>query len=201
MIGILDYGLGNVSAFENCFRRFNQNLLRVTSPGTQGIKALIIPGVGHFDDAARRLDPKLRCDLTAFVASGGWLLGVCIGMQLLMDDSEEGELRGLGFISGSVRQMAKPEFDCLPHLGWNSVVSLPKERAFAGSSGREFYFMHSYICCPSDDRNVKALANNGKDFAAIIQSGRVVGMQFHPEKSHGAGLSILQNFYSMVVES
>jgi glutamine amidotransferase len=201
MMTIVDYGLGNIRAFLNMFRRLNISAEAAAS--TDGLRAatrIILPGVGAFDDAMTRLAMSgLREVLDEMVLGRRVpVLGVCVGMQMLAHGSDEGELPGLGWVPGRVRALGAlaPESPRpVPHMGWNDVRPQRPGTLFDGlEKDARFYFLHSYYfdCERADD--VLAVANYGCDFACAVRAEHVSGVQFHPEKSHHFGARLLKNF-------
>ncbi len=168
--------------------------------------AAVLPGVGAFDAAMRALaDQGLIEAVRQFAESGRPLLCVCLGMQILMNRSEEGVRAGLGIFGGDVKRlpdgMTGPQGETLkiPHMGWNSISFSDSDAGrhpyFDGiEDGAHFYFVHSYHCVPDDANVVAATADYGVDVCAVVAAGAVVGVQFHPEKSGDVGLGIYENF-------
>jgi len=203
MITIVDYGLGNIRAFLNVFRRLNIDARTASSAvELHGASKVILPGVGSFDDAMERLGRSGMREALDDIALRRQLpiLGVCVGMQMLGHGSEEGQLPGLGWIKGRVKALNSRGSRTLPvpHMGWNDVRPLAKSRLFDQlESGARFYFLHSYyfVCDQDDDR--LAVATYGEDFACAAHFGNILGVQFHPEKSHHYGARLLQNFAEM----
>ena len=201
MISIVDYGLGNIQAFLNVYKRLNIEAKRVTSgPELDGATKVILPGVGAFDHAMERLEASgMRSVLDDLVLNKQVpVLGVCVGMQILARTSDEGELAGLGWIGGHVKRLgssAGADAVRLPHMGWNDVQPTSPSLLFAqlGPDPR-FYFLHSYYFECERDEDVAAVSNYGKRFTCAVNAGRVYGVQFHPEKSHRFGTRLLQNF-------
>jgi glutamine amidotransferase len=201
MISILDYGLGNVLAFSNVYKRLHipVNVAKTAADVEQASK-LILPGVGAFDHAMELLNASgMREKLDEMVLEHGVpVLGVCVGMQILGRSSEEGALPGLGWIEGRVRRfdqkMTSPSIR-LPHMGWNDVQPRSGSRLFTTlEADARFYFLHSYYfdCASSDD--VLAKSEYGIAFACAVATKNIYGVQFHPEKSHHYGARLLQNF-------
>jgi imidazole glycerol-phosphate synthase subunit HisH len=202
MICIVDYGVGNIQAFINSFKRLGVDVKRVSTPeNILGAEKLVLPGVGHFDHAMSRLnDSGLRHKLEDLVLGHKVpVLGVCVGMQILANGSEEGTLPGLGWIPGRVKIFPENLLGTnlpLPHMGWNDLQTNADNflfsKGFEGSS--QFYFLHSYYFEAQDKIDVIATANYGFDFDAAVSRENIHGVQFHPEKSHRWGEQLLKNF-------
>lgn len=201
MIAIVDYGLGNVRAFANVFAALDVQCSIATRPEQlQGATKVILPGVGAFDQAMKRLQASgMRALLDEMVQQRGTpVLGVCVGMQILATSSEEGSEPGLGWIDGHVAKFedtfaGRPIW--VPHMGWNGVRATRAGRLMDGlDADARFYFLHSYYMrCRSQD-DVLAVTEYGDEFACAVARQNVFGVQFHPEKSHGGGIRLLQNF-------
>ena len=201
MIAIIDYGLGNVLAFLNVFKRQNVSAtVAKTASDVRKATKLILPGVGSFDQAMRQLDdsgmrPVIEeCVLQQRVP----ILGVCVGMQMLGNSSEEGQLCGLGWIPGTVKKFdlrRMPPGANLPHMGWNDVTPSSSQSLFAGMErDARFYFLHSHYFEAQDPCDVLATTNCGIQFSSAVQRDHIHGVQFHPEKSHHFGSQLLTNF-------
>lgn len=201
MITIVDYGLGNVGAFANMYKRLNiaASIAR-TEADLADATHVILPGVGAFDHAMELLGASgLRDPLDRLVGAGEVrVLGVCVGMQILADSSEEGDERGLGWVGGSVRALARDPAAAtlpLPHMGWNDVQAVEPTPLLQGMEDQaRFYFLHSYYFQCDRPANVIAEAEYGVRFACVVRRGNVYGVQFHPEKSHHWGANLLRNF-------
>ena len=203
MITIVDYGLGNIRAFSNMYKRMNVETRVATNAEQLGnATKIILPGVGAFDHAMESLQASgMRATLDKLVLEKSVpVLGICVGMQILADGSDEGRLPGLGWVSGRVRSFrsaaAAPGADLpLPHMGWNNVRPIRGLELFKGMEAEpRFYFLHSfYFECASQD-GVAATATYGIDFECAIHSANIYGVQFHPEKSHHCGAALLRNF-------
>ncbi len=202
MIGVVDYGLGNVEAFLNVYKRAGVAAKRAAQPGElDGCSHIILPGVGAFDHAMEQFSNSgMRDPLERLVAQGDVrILGVCVGMQMLANSSDEGELPGLGWIPGEVHRFDVDRYQTalpMPHMGWNDVVPLAPSPLFTGprSENYRFYFLHSYYFSAKNRNHVIAQTDYGNLFDCAVQHGQVYGVQFHPEKSHAWGVSLLSNF-------
>lgn len=201
-IVIVDYGMGNIRSVHNALVRLGCTV--TTSHDAQDIlaaDALILPGVGAFGEAVANLAARKLVEpiLHAVRDEGKPLLGICLGMQLLADASEErGAHKGLSLIPGQVRSIPVPKGLRLPHIGWNGLTIRRKEPLFVDAQdGDAFYFVHSYhfVC---DAAHVAATTDYGVDVVAAVQRDRVFGVQFHPERSQSKGLALLGNFVAYV---
>lgn len=198
MIGIVNYGMGNLGSVANALDYLGFEAEIVDSPSKLGVHdRLILPGVGSFGMAMRSLDASGWSDaLRQRVADGVPLLGICLGMQLIFDAGEEhGLTTGLGLVPGRVVPLS-PRPPCrVPHVGWNGLSYSRRHPLFHGVKEHvDFYFVHSYQCVPALEETVLAQCDYGGEFVAAVGKENVVGVQFHPEKSQDMGLKILENF-------
>lgn len=201
MITIVDYGMGNLGSMLNMFKRIGVAARIESKPeAIRGAVKLILPGVGAFDTAMQRINdsPGLRdaLEYKALVEKVP-VLGVCLGMQLLTQSSEEGELPGLGWIAGTTRRLPRPEAKGLkvPHMGWNIArCTVPSCLTAEVGCEARYYFVHSYYVQVSDPAHALMRTHYGLDFDSAIGTGNIYGVQFHPEKSHRFGMQILKNF-------
>jgi len=200
VIAVVDYGVGNVQAFLNIYERLNIDAIAARDVCTlQKASKIILPGVGAFDWAMSRLTASgLRTSVEDLVINQLIpVLGVCVGMQMLADSSEEGTLPGLGWISGQVKRFADTRFNHathLPHMGWNDVEPVSGDGLFSGLERPRFYFLHSYFFEQADTSCVLAETDYGGMFSSAVRRGHIMGTQFHPEKSHRWGVQLLKNF-------
>jgi imidazole glycerol-phosphate synthase subunit HisH len=202
MIHIVDYGLGNVQAFVNMYKRLGVETVRAKSAADlHQAKRLILPGVGAFDHAMELLDASgMRGPLERLVRQEQVpVLGICVGMQILAEESDEGVAAGLGWVAGRVRSFTSNPAAVnlpMPHMGWNDVVPTASPSALLRGLEQDarFYFLHSYYFECADAANIAARADYGMEFDCVVQSGNVYGVQFHPEKSHHWGAALLKNF-------
>lgn len=204
MIKIIDYGLGNISAFSNVYKRLNLPAMPAKTPGElKGATRIILPGVGAFDRAMELLDDSgMRPLLESMVHEEKLpVLGICVGMQILVEGSDEGVREGLGWLPGRLRDFATwPEAHGLPtpHMGWNDVRTDLTCPLFKGlHDDARFYFLHSYFFDASDRQHVAGIATYGGEFGCAIHADNIYGVQFHPEKSHHWGATLLKNFAEM----
>ena len=200
MIKLVDYGLGNVQAFVNIYKRLNIPVaVAVSSDELQDAEKIILPGVGAFDWAMTRLNESgMRACLDELVlVRKRPVLGICVGMQIMARRSDEGELPGLGWIDAEVKRFDEDKFKQmthLPHMGWNDVIPNNSDTLFKGMASPRFYFLHSYYFKPTDPWTALAMSDYNGPFTSAVQSGNVFGTQFHPEKSHEWGIQLLKNF-------
>lgn len=199
-VSVVSYGLGNLGSVVNMLKRAGANARLVSSPeDILGSERLLLPGIGAFDEGMARLrDQGLEGPLQEFAASGRPLFGICLGMQLLLDGSEEGEARGLGLIPGRSVRFAESEGIPVPHMGWNLVDPTRDDALVVGlPDDSRFYFVHSYRVVPERSDDQLGTTMYGASFASMIRAGNVMGAQFHPEKSHAFGMTILKNFAAL----
>jgi glutamine amidotransferase len=206
MIGIVDYKMGNLASVINAFAKVGADAALESDPSKlEAYDKLILPGVGAFGDAMEHLKSNGMDEaVKAFAASGKPLIGICLGMQLLFDSSEEfGTTEGLGLIPGKIVAFNEEKFDHplkVPHMGWNEMFQVKSEERRVESSlftglPNDFYlyFVHSFhaVC---DDKYAIGKTHYGYPFVSAVQNGNIYGIQPHPEKSHENGLKIIENF-------
>ena len=198
-IAIVDYGVGNLLSVQNALAYIGQKGL-ITADATKLRQAdgIILPGVGAFANAAERLQCSGLARVLQEQSECKPLLGICLGMQLLFDGSEEGRsVAGLGLISGMVELIQTEEK--LPQIGWNALEIESEAKLFQGlDQGSYVYFVHSYHCVPKNKAVVAAQCDYGAPVYAAVQQGNCFGTQFHPEKSGEVGLHILKNFGALL---
>ncbi|WP_078543942.1 imidazole glycerol phosphate synthase subunit HisH [Litchfieldia alkalitelluris] len=206
MIGIIDYGMGNLYSVSKALERMNYEYVISDSPAVLNkTKGLILPGVGSFKDAMSILNETgLTSYIKETVATGKPLLGICLGMQLLFEKSEENGLtEGLGFLKGEVirfpGETPSGELYKVPHMGWNELNIQANSPLLASIDQGHVYFVHSYYVNTEDKDVVLASSSYDVEVPAVVGDGQVFGTQFHPEKSSDIGLTILKN-YAAVVE-
>lgn len=224
-IAVVDYGVGNLRNVYKALEAAGAPARIVTEPGElAGAAGIVLPGVGAFGDAAANLRRAgFEAPLLDAIAAGTPLLGICVGMQLLFDQSEEmGRHAGLGVIPGHVLRFAgDPTYGMepsgglvgvqpakasipvhrlkVPQIGWNQLHHAGNDPLLAGvPDGAYAYFVHSYYCAPDDPADIVATTDYGRDYASVVHRGRVWGIQCHPEKSQAVGLRILRNFVEIV---
>ena len=203
MIAIVDYNMGNLASVKNAFAKLGKDtIVESDSSKFNDYDKLILPGVGAFGDAMEHLRERNMIDsIKEFAASGKPMLGICLGMQLLFDSSEEfGEHEGLGLIKGSVTAFDAAAFSeplKVPHMGWNRMFT--KEHAlFNGLDENHYlYFVHTYHVNCADENDIIGTTDYGYKFTSAVAHNNVMGIQPHPEKSHENGLKILENFINL----
>jgi imidazole glycerol-phosphate synthase subunit HisH len=204
MIALIDYGMGNLHSVAKALEKAGGNVRLVKEPEKLAdASRIVLPGVGAFRDCIGALrETGMDAAILEFIASGKPFLGICLGMQVLMDVSFEfGEYRGLGLIPGAVKKFpdSHPERGFkIPHMGWNDVV-LSSEKmphpVLAPLAGMQAYYVHSYYCAPENPEHILAACSYGDyPFASAIGRDNLIGVQFHPEKSQKAGLALLEAF-------
>jgi glutamine amidotransferase len=201
LITIVDYGVGNVQALANIYKRLEiPCVLARNAADLAGASHVILPGVGAFDWAMARLQASgMREALDDLVqVQRKPVLGICVGMQMMAGGSDEGRLPGLGWFDARVHRFDEARFTSrthLPHMGWNDVEPVRTD-GLLRDLGRDarFYFLHSYYFAPNDPADVLATTVYGDRFACAVQRENIHGAQFHPEKSHGWGIQLLKNF-------
>lgn len=196
MISIIDCEIGNLRSVQKAFEFIGVEAA-ITSDPTEILKsrAVVLPGVGAFRDAIAYLrETSLDKVIRQVVEAGTPFLGICLGMQMFADVSEEGgRLEGLSLINGRVVKL--PDTEKIPEMGWNEVDVVPGVRIFKDiPAGARFYFAHSYYFVPDDDANIAATTRYGLTYASAVCQDNIFGTQFHPEKSGANGLTILKNF-------
>lgn len=197
MIAIINYGINNLDSVKNALDRLEVDSVVTSNLNSiSSANALILPGVGTAIEGMKNLK-KLGLDklLTSEVRNGKPFLGICLGMQLLMDNSAEGNIDCLGLIEGNVRKFSNQLK--VPQIGWNSISfgddTCAQKLTEGIPNNSYFYFVHSYYCQPNDTNVVKGITLYGQDYCSLLVKDNIVGVQFHPEKSGGVGFQLLKN--------
>ena len=201
MITLIDYGVGNIFAFQNVYKRLDiPTKIARTEKDLEGAEKLILPGVGAFDYAMERLnDSGMRQKLDELVLKEKIpVIGICVGMQMMGNRSDEGISEGLRWIDGEVLKFDESlikQRTKLPHMGWNDVSPVAENPLFRGlEKDAIFYFLHSYYFSCNTPSDSISISDYGISFSSAINSGNIYGIQFHPEKSHQYGEKLLYNF-------
>ncbi|RXJ90299.1 imidazole glycerol phosphate synthase subunit HisH [Arcobacter sp. CECT 8983] len=202
MVGIIDYNMGNLASVYNACHLLDEKATFVKDPNElKNFDRIILPGVGAFGDAMQNLNETgMKEAIYEFAKSGKPMIGICLGMQLLFESSEEfGNNEGLGLIDGKVVKFDKSkmhEDTKVPHMGWNVIKTSNEHTLFEGLTNPYLYFVHSYHAV-TDPKNVIGTTEYGYDFVSAVHKQNVYGFQPHPEKSHDNGLKILKNFMNI----
>lgn len=202
MVAIIDYGVGNLFSLKSSFSAIGADAVVTSSKSElERAESIILPGVGAFCDAAKKLkDSGLEDTVISLAKAGKPLMGICLGMQLLFEKSYEyGEHSGLGLIKGEIRPIEAviPKDYKIPHIGWNSLEIRKPTPIFENVKNGEYvYFVHSYYVADCES-SVTAVSDYGAPLTASVQAGNIFGCQFHPEKSGETGLKILRSFVAL----
>ena len=204
MLVIVDYGMGNLRSVQKALETIGVSATVSNRPADiEGARALILPGVGAFDGAIQTIrNLSLEAPLKEAIAAGKPYLGICLGLQLLFESSEEGSEAGLGILKGGVPRFkfAHGSPHKVPHMGWNRVKFQTPSPLFKGiQDNTRFYFVHSFYAAPSDGAVVSGSTHYGSPFCSSVWNKNIVATQFHPEKSGPAGLQMLKNFVEWAV--
>jgi len=201
MIGIINFGSGNIQAVANIYKRVGVNHKIInTKNDFDGVEKLILPGVGAFDATMNVLNNSGLRDALDFhvLVRQKPVLGICVGMQIMSNGSEEGVVEGLGWIKGRVKKFDISKLNqkpFLPHMGWNTVKPVSNSVLFNNmDSVLGFYFVHSFYFETEKQESILAKSYYGDDFTSAINDSHIFGVQFHPEKSHSNGITLLTNF-------
>lgn len=191
--------MGNVLSIQNMLKAIGCESIISSDPKVISCAdKLILPGVGAFDAAVREIKGRFGLEDAIYESAihrKVTTLGICLGMQLLFESSEEGPGRGLGLIPGRVKKFEAKSNLRVPHMGWNST-RIVKENELIPVNGEipKFYFVHSYYVVPENTEHIAGITNYGADFCSVVSSSNIFGVQFHPEKSHSHGKSLLEKF-------
>ena len=203
MIAIIDYNMGNLASVQNAFAKLGKDTVIVSDPSKfKDYDKLVLPGVGAFGDAMVHLRERNMVEaLREYAASGKYMLGICLGMQLLFESSNEfGKHEGLGLVKGSVKAFDSSKFiEALkvPHMGWNRMFTSQHPLFENLDEEHYLYFVHTYHVNCTNEEDIIGRTNYGYEFTSAVAHNNIMGIQPHPEKSHKNGLHILENFINL----
>jgi len=200
MIAIIDYGAGNLMSVSKALEKLGfDSIITASKEEINKCDAMVLPGVGAFSDAIDNIRKDgLDICIKENVEKGKYLIGICLGMQLLFDKSyEDGEFEGLGLIKGEIVKF--DDTNKVPHMGWNKLIRNREDDIAKDITDDEYvYFVHSYYAKPENQDDVVLYTEYGVDVPGVVRKGNVIGMQFHPEKSGTTGLKLLKNFGELI---
>ena len=199
MIVIIDYGVGNLGSVHNMLRKCGvKSKISNSKDDIINAEKFILPGVGHFSVGMNKLmESGILTILEDQVLNKGKpILGICLGMQMLAKNSQEGNVQGLGWIDAEVKRFPDLDDLVIPHMGWNNIQVL-NNKYYSNLENSDFYFIHSYHVKTTNDQDIAATVNYGFDVVASVQKDNIFATQFHPEKSQAAGLSLLKTFFDL----
>ena len=195
-VAVLDYGIGNLFSIKRSLQKIGLNVEVTSSIKGYEYDGIVLPGVGNFKAGVKNLGSS-REDIIRLTSSGTPLLGICLGMQLLFEESQESDGGGLALLKGRIIRL--PKNVKTPHMGWNNLHIISDNEILDGIDERDyFYFVHSYYARPADRSVIVAETEYGIRFASVIAEGNIYGTQFHPEKSGRSGYRILRNFMMII---
>ena len=202
MIGVIDYGAGNLRSVCNSLKKLSVNSTLIRSPeDIKDISSIIFPGVGSFGDSSEQLKKQRLFDpIKSWLKEDRPFLGICIGFQMLFEKSDESpNSDGFGIIPGKVVRFPEENLLKVPHMGWNEIkVRNSSDPIWKGiKTSTHFYFVHSYYPEPLESNSVSSITSYGLEFASSVRCGNIFGTQFHPEKSQAAGLKLISNFLEL----
>ena len=202
MIGVIDYGAGNLRSVCNSLKKLSVNSTLISSPeDIKDISSIIFPGVGSFGDSSEQLKKQRLFDpIKSWLKDDRPFLGICIGFQMLFEKSDESpNSDGFGIIPGKVVRFPEGNSLKVPHMGWNEIkVRNSRDPIWKGiKTSTHFYFVHSYYPEPLESNSVSSITSYGLEFASSVRCGNIFGTQFHPEKSQTAGLKLISNFLKL----
>lgn len=203
LIGLINYGVGNLGSIHRMIEKAGgQSVLMSDVSDLMFVKKIILPGVGHYSEGVRVLRSSGFWEaLLEFASSeSNLILGICLGMQLLCEHSEEGDVEGLGLVDAHIKKFEFPDQPSVkvPHMGWNTLRTTRKNRLLPmDEEERRFYFVHSYKVVPNNPDISIGQCDYGGEFCAAFQQGNVFGVQFHPEKSHRFGMALMKRFIEL----
>lgn len=199
MIGLIDYGMGNIRSVQKAMERMNIKVETIkVATDLKNCDKIVLPGVGHFSQGKKNLNDKgfLEVLNEEVLIKGKPILGICLGMQLMTEFSEEGSCEGFGWLRAKTIRFSFPKKELkIPHMGWNNLIIRNGESLFTEiSEDSYFYFVHSYYVTCDDEADILCESSYGHLFVSAFRKNNIWGVQFHPEKSHDVGLQLLKNF-------
>lgn len=204
MIAIIDYGVGNIKAFANIFKKLDLEVrIAKCADDLNGADKLVLPGVGHFDYAMQRFTDSGMLETANKMVKEDKIpvVGICVGMQMLAKTSDEGSLPGLGWIDATVKKFDASKLHQstrLPHMGWNDIMPVISNPLLINlENDARFYFLHSFYFSCNNEEDTIAKSNYGIEFTCAVNHQNIYGVQFHPEKSHHFGIQLLKNFANL----
>ena len=201
-IGLIDYGMGNIHSVKKAIENFEEEVLIIKSKfQISSCKALIIPGQGAFDPAIENLHKTgLIDEIQKWIDSGKSFMGICLGLQILFEESEEGNNKGIGIIKGKIKKIPSIKNQRIPHIGWCNLVPLKDGKLLRQEERNKWvYFDHSYFAAPNDESFITSSVEYGPiNLTAIIENENLIACQFHPEKSGNVGLSFLDRWLQTI---
>ena len=201
-IGLIDYGMGNIHSVKKAIENLGEEVLLIKSKfQINSCKALVIPGQGAFDPAIKNLhETGLIDEIKKWINSGKSFMGICLGLQILFEESEEGNNKGIGIIKGKIKKIPTIKDQRIPHIGWcNLVPSKDSKLLFKDERNKWVYFDHSYFAAPNDESFITARVEYGQiNLTAIIENENLLACQFHPEKSGNIGQSLLYRWLQTI---
>jgi len=201
-IGLIDYGMGNIHSVKKAIENLGEEVLLIKSKfQINSCKALVIPGQGAFDPAIKNLNETgLIDEIKKWINSGKSFMGICLGLQILFEESEEGNNKGIGIIKGKIKKIPTIKDQRIPHIGWGNLVpSKDSKLLFKDERNKWVYFDHSYFAAPNDESFITARVEYGPiNLTAIIENENLLACQFHPEKSGNIGQSLLYRWLQTI---
>ena len=198
MVVIADYGVGNLNSIKNMLKKAGaDSVISSDSKVLSSATKILLPGMGHFDNCMKQFNNSGLREIIEekVIEQKTPVLGICVGLQMMMNSSEEGKEKGLGWISGKTIRLNALNYGIkIPHMGWQEVTPTRKTLLIDNIENPRFYFAHSFYVSPDEQKDILLTVKYGYDFPVGIEKDNIVGVQFHPEKSHNFGMQLLTNF-------